>query len=68
MTAISLLSIKIDSPPESIRLDFDYGLTLRLEAGVTLNLADASPATCRAIAHAFEVAAALKTPAHKAVA
>jgi hypothetical protein len=60
VTAISLLSIKVDSPPEQIRLDFDYGLTLRLEAGVHLDLTDASPATCRALAHAFETAAALK--------
>lgn len=59
MTAISLLAIKVDSPPESIRLDLDYGLTLRLEAGVSLVLTDAPPATLRAIAHACETAAAL---------
>jgi hypothetical protein len=68
VTAISLLGIKIDSPPEAILLDLDYGLTLRLEVGVHLDLTDASPATCRAIAHAFETAAALKAPTHKAVA
>jgi hypothetical protein len=60
MTAISLLAIKVDSRPEQIRLDLDYGLTLRLEVGVHLDLTDASPATCRALAHAFETAAALK--------
>lgn len=67
MTAISLLSIKVDSPPEAIRLDFDYGLTLRLEVGVSLELKDASPATLRAIAHACETAANLNSAALRAV-
>lgn len=61
MTHVSLLSIGIDSPPQQIRLDPSHGrLLLRLEVGVHLDLDKASPATCRALAAAFENAALLK--------
>jgi hypothetical protein len=60
VTAISLLSIKVDSAPEQIRLDPANGLLLRLEAGVHLNLDDASEETCRALARHFLTAAQIK--------
>lgn len=59
MTAISLLSIKVDSRPDQIRLDPD-GLLLRLEVGVTLDLDDTSPETCRTIARLLMQAARVK--------
>ncbi|PAZ15610.1 hypothetical protein CLM62_12495 [Streptomyces sp. SA15] len=60
MTAISLLAIKVDSPPEQIRLDTEHGLVLRLEAGVHLNLTDTSEETCTALAKLLMDAASLK--------
>jgi hypothetical protein len=50
VTSISLLSIKVDSPPEQLRLDLDHGPLLRLEAGVHLDLTRTSPATCQELA------------------
>ena len=63
MTAISLLSIRVDSPPEQVRLDPD-GLLLRLEAGVSLDLSDTSPETCRMLARLLMQAARVKDSAH----
>jgi hypothetical protein len=60
VTAISLLSIKVDSPPEQLSLDPEYGLVLRLEVGVHLDLSDASEATCRAMARLLMQAARIK--------
>lgn len=60
MTAISLLAIKVDSPPEQIRLDPANGLLLRLEPGVHLNLDDTSEATLRAMARHLLTAARIK--------
>jgi hypothetical protein len=61
VTHVNLLSIGIDSQPQQIRLDpADGRLLLRLEVGVHLNLDKTSPATCRALAAAFENAALLK--------
>lgn len=58
MTSISLLSIKVDSPPEQIRLD-SHGL-LRLEAGVHLDLTETSPETCERLSQFFANAAELR--------
>ncbi len=60
MTRISLLAIKVDSPPAQIRLDAEYGLTLRLETGVHLDLTDTSEETCRAMARHLLTAARAK--------
>lgn len=60
MTAISLLAIKVDSPPAQVRLNPEHGLTLRLEAGVHLDLSDTSEETCRALARHFLTAAQIK--------
>lgn len=58
MTAISLLSIKVDSPPDQLQLT--PSLLLRLEAGVHLNLEDTSEDTCRAMARLLLNAAQIK--------
>lgn len=58
MTAISLLSIKVDSEPEQIRLTPE--LLLRLEVGVHLDLANASEETLLAIGRCFFQAARTK--------
>ena len=63
MTAISLLSIYVDSAPEQVSLDPD-SLSLRLEVGVSLDLSDASPETCRTIARLLMQAARVKTVNH----
>jgi len=63
MTAISLLSIKVDTPASEISLNPD-GLLLRLEAGVHLDLSDASPETCRTIARLLMQAARVKDSRH----
>jgi hypothetical protein len=60
VTSISLLSIKVDSPPSQIHLDAENGLTLRLEAGIHLNLTDTSEETCRAMARLLLTAARAK--------
>lgn len=60
MTHVSLLAIGIDSQPEDITLTVVDGMRISLGAGVHLNLRDASPATCREIARAFERAARMK--------
>ncbi len=60
MTAINLLSIGVDSPPEEIRLDPANGLLLRLEVGVHLNLDDTSEETLRAMARHLLTAARIK--------
>lgn len=60
MTAISLLSVLVDSRPEDIRLDPENGLRLRLEVGVHLDLTDASEETCRALARHLMTAARIK--------
>lgn len=59
MTAISLLSVYVDGPPDRVSLDPD-SLRLRLEVGVHLDLSDASPETCRAIARLLMQAARVK--------
>lgn len=58
MTAISLLSIKVDSAPEEVSLD--PGMLLRLEVGIHLDLADASEETLRTIARHVLTAARIK--------
>lgn len=63
MTAISLLSIYVDSKPEQVRLDPE-SLRLNLEVGVSLDLSDASPETCRTIARLLMQAARVKTNTH----
>jgi hypothetical protein len=63
VTAISLLSIHVDSAPKQVSLDPD-GLLLRLEVGVSLDLSDASPETCRTIARLLMQAARVKTTKH----
>lgn len=61
MTAISLLSIRVDSPPEQIRLDTVHGMQLiRLEDGVHLNLTDTSEETCQALAERLLTIAGIK--------
>jgi hypothetical protein len=63
VTAISLLSIHVDSAPKQVSLDPD-GLLLRLEVGVSLDLSDASPETCRTIARLLMQAARVKDSTH----
>lgn len=63
MTAISLLSIHVDSTPDQVSLDPD-SLTLRLEVGVSLDLSDTSPETCRTIARLLMQAARVKSNKH----
>lgn len=63
MTAITLLSVKVDSPPETIKLDAEYGLTLRLEVGVHLDITDTSEETCRHLSRLFAQAARTKANA-----
>lgn len=58
MTAISLLGIKIDSPPQQLSLSPE--LVLRLEAGVHLDLSDAPEDTLRAMARLLVSAARVK--------
>lgn len=60
MTRISLLAVTVDSQPEQLHLDPGRGLILRLEAGVHLDLTDASEETCTALAKLLMDAAALK--------
>lgn len=60
MTAISLLSVKVDSTPDQIRLDLEHGLTLRLEVGIHLDLTDTSEETCRRLARLLMQAARVK--------
>lgn len=60
MTRISLLAVKVDSPPEQLHLDTERGFILRLEAGVHLDLTDTSEETCSALAKLLMNAAALK--------
>jgi ferritin-like metal-binding protein YciE len=60
VTAITLLAIKVDSPPDQLRLDPTHGLILRLEAGVHLDLSDASEETCQAMAELLATAAQIK--------
>ncbi|MFC8065424.1 hypothetical protein [Streptomyces sp. NPDC057293] len=64
MTAISLLSVKVDSPPQQITLDPEHGLRLRLEVGVHLDLTDTSEETCRALARHLMTAARIKAARH----
>lgn len=58
MTAISLLAIKVDTPP--LGLVTDDRLLIRLEVGVHLDLSDASEETCRAMARLLLQAARVK--------
>jgi hypothetical protein len=64
VTAISLLSVKVDSPPQQLRLDPEHGLILRLEAGVHLDLTDTPEETCRAMARLLLNAAQIKRVQH----
>jgi hypothetical protein len=65
VTAISLLSIKVDSPPEQLRLDLDHGgPLLRLEAGVHLDLTRTSPATCQELARLIAQAGRVNAARH----
>lgn len=63
MTAISLLSVHVDSQPTQISLDPD-SLNLRLEVGVHLDLSETSPETCRTIARLLMQAARVKDSVH----
>lgn len=58
MTAISLLGIKVDSPPEELTLSPE--LVLRLEAGVHMDLSDAPEETLHAMARLLVQAARTK--------
>ena len=58
MTAISLLSIGVDSPPDQISLD--PNLLLRLEVGIHIDLSDAPEETLRTIGRCFLQAARVK--------
>jgi hypothetical protein len=60
VTRIKLLSIGIDSQPDQLRLDTGSGITLRLEAGVHLDLTDTPADTCKALAELLTKAAQLK--------